>query len=157
MQITEIGDKSMSSSVTKYESFWPVFSHKKKSCKFLSPLELRRPQASRNVSYLWFSTEVMLSCHLQMELALIPPANKWQSSPSFTSSTDPHCITYKCHCWSTILHPSPQKEWGVENFQREWWKAPGDTKACLVLHSTKPSVYQRVVKSWLNHNLEMHT
>lgn len=32
------------------------------------------------------------------------------SSPSFTSSPDPRCITYKRHCW--IPCPSPQNEHG---------------------------------------------
>jgi len=92
--VAQIDEKPMSSSVTKLKSISPGFRQNKKGANFSSPLELRWSQASCKVCYLRFSTVVVLSCHMQMELALIPPA--WRSIKALPHSPPPQTLTASC-------------------------------------------------------------
>lgn len=84
---------------------------KKKRCKFL---------VSTGVMLIPGFMEGLLSQNQHSGHAVMSPPNgagfyptsldKRLSSPSFTSSPDPRCITYKRHCW--IPCPSPQNEHG---------------------------------------------
>lgn len=86
------------------------FLARKKRCKYL---------VSPGVTLIPGFVESLLSQVQHNSRIVIPAPNgagsyptsldKQQRSPSFSSSADPHCITQKCHCWSTSPHPPSQK------------------------------------------------